>query len=131
MISIEVKDTSNKFEKQLEEIHLYLKHRKYLPFLQQAGLKGVQALKERTPIDTGLTAESWDYEILIDKYGIRIEWINTNVVNGWFNVALSLQYGHGTRRGGYVEGIDYINPALKPVFDEIAERLWEGVASVR
>lgn len=131
MISIEVKDTSNRFEKQLEEIHLYLKHRKYLPFLRQAGLKGVQALKGNTPIDTGLTADSWDYEILLDKYGIRLIWFNTNVVNDWFNVALSLQYGHGTRQGGYVEGIDYINPALKPIFDEIAERLWEGVASVR
>ena len=88
------------------------------------GAKGVQALSNSTPVDTGYTASCWKYKIHEYKHHIALEWYNTNVVNGC-PIAIVLQYGHGTRNGGYVEGIDYINPALKPIFDEIADSVWK------
>lgn len=129
MISFEVKGDSNKTEKFLKKTYLFLHNAQYLPFLNKAGREGIAALREHTPKDTGLTAESWDYEISFDQDGVSVSWSNSNVVNDWFNVALALQFGHGTRNGGYVEGIDYINPALKPIFDDIANELWEEVTS--
>lgn len=92
--------------------------------LWKYGEMGVQALRNATPIDTGLTRDSWKYEIERKGDQIRIVWSNTNVVKDYYNVAVMLQYGHATRGGGYVEGIDYINPALKPVFQQIADDLW-------
>lgn len=97
--------------------------------LSKYGDKGVEALRSATPKETGLTADSWGYEINVDSGGVTINWLNTNDADGWFNVAAGLQFGHGTGTGGWVEGIDYINPALKPVFDEIAEDLWNEVRS--
>lgn len=96
-----------------------------------AGQKGVEALANATPRDTGLTANSWRYKIEEDKEKntLTIVWENTNVVDEWFNVALMLQYGHGTGSGYWIEGIDYINPALKNVFDDLADRLWKEVTS--
>lgn len=96
-----------------------------------AGQRGVEALANATPRDTGLTANSWRYRIEEDKKkgSLTIVWENTNVVDEWFNVALMLQYGHGTGSGYWVEGIDYINPALKGVFDDLADRLWKEVTS--
>lgn len=91
------------------------------------GRMGVEALKEATPKDSGLTADSWYYEITNDDGRLVIQWLNSNVVNGWCNVAVILQYGHATGTGGYVEGIDYINPALAPIFDKIAKHAWEEV----
>ena len=96
--------------------------------LDKYGRLGVQALSAATPKDTGVTAASWDYEV--SRYGdgnVAITWINSNVNEGWFNVALYLQYGHGTRNGGWVEGIDYINPALRPVFEQFADEAWAEV----
>jgi hypothetical protein len=94
----------------------------YTSPLDQAGLAGVAALEAATPKRTGLTAESWDFRVLrFGTGGARIEWFNTNVVGGGVNVAIILQYGHGTGTGGYVQGIDYINPAMQPVFDQILE----------
>ena len=84
----------------------------YMQILHKYGKLGVQQLAAATPVDTGLTAASWGYEIDKNEDGYSIVWYNTNVVDGWANVALLLQYGHGTGGGGYVEGIDYINPAL-------------------
>lgn len=94
--------------------------------MDRAAQRGVDALRRATPIESGLTADSWSYEI--EKKGDQtiIWWINTHVVNG-FNVAVGLQYGHGTGGGGWVEGYDYINPALKSIFDEIADDVWEEV----
>lgn len=92
--------------------------------LWKYGEMGVQALRNATPVDTGLTRDSWKYEIERTKDQVRIVWSNTNVVKDYFNVAIMLQYGHATRGGGYVEGIDYINPALKPIFQQIADDLW-------
>lgn len=100
--------------------------RNYLNVLEKYALEGVKALSLNTPVDTGLTAISWEYEIIQNESGISIIWSNTNIQNG-INIALILQYGHGTRNGGYVEGIDYINPALKPIFDKLAESAWKEV----
>lgn len=94
---------------------------------EKFGQMGVQALKEATPKDSGLTADSWYYEITNDDGKLAIKWLNSNVVDGWCNVAVTLQYGHATGTGGYVEGIDYINPALRPVFDKIAKHAWKEV----
>lgn len=103
--------------------------RDFISKLREYGEKGVQALAEATPKDTGKTASSWVYEIVEDKNSISIVWSNTNVVKGYANVAILLQYGHGTRNGGYVVGRDYINPAMRPLFDELADKAWKEVVS--
>ena len=87
---------------------------------------GVDALAAATPVDTGKTAASWTYEIEKKNGSYSIVWLNTNV-NKYVNIALILQYGHGTRNGGYVKGRDYINPAIQPIFDKIAEDAWREV----
>ena len=96
--------------------------------LQKYGQMGVDVLREATPKRTGKTSESWGYEIKITEDSASIIWTNTNV-NDWANVAVLIQYGHATRNGGYVQGIDYINPAMKPVFDKIADSIWLEVTS--
>jgi len=90
--------------------------------------KGVQALASATPKDTGKTAASWGYTIDLESSPISITWTNSNI-NKNVNIALILQYGHGTRNGGYVVGRDYINPAIQPIFDEIAESVWKEVVN--
>lgn len=100
--------------------------RGYLNQLAKYGELGVRALVEATPIDSGKTASRWTYEIQHDAKTTTISWINDNVNEG-VNVAIILQYGHGTGSGGYVQGIDYINPAMKPVFDKIADEVLKGV----
>lgn len=90
--------------------------------------KGVDALRAATPRRTGKTAESWDYVIDNNSNGIKIVWTNSNVSDG-VSVAVLIQYGHGTASGKYVEGVDYINPALRPIFDEIADGVWTEVTS--
>lgn len=94
--------------------------------LEKYGEEGVEALRAATPIDTGLTADSWYYEITESDGRLAIQWLNRNV-NKHVNIAVILQYGHGTGTGGWVEGVDYINPALRPVFDHIAKGVWEEV----
>lgn len=90
--------------------------------------RGVDALSATTPKDTAETAGSWSYEI-IDEGGLfRIVWSNSSTNKG-VNIAIILQYGHGTGTGGYVQGRDYINPALRPVFDEISDKVWKAVTS--
>lgn len=90
--------------------------------------KGVAALASAVPRDSGLAADSWTYEIERSGKTVTIKWLNTDVENG-FPVAIMLQYGYGTGTGGYVQGQDYINPAMKPVFDSIAEQVWKAVTS--
>lgn len=92
--------------------------------LDKFGRAGVEALRMATPRDTGLTAESWDYRIVREKDNVRIEWVNSNVVRG-IPIAILLQFGHATRNGGYVQGRDYINPAIQPIFDQIANDAWK------
>lgn len=94
--------------------------------LERYALEGVAALALATPKKTGITASSWDYEIKRSNGQISIYWTNDNVNKG-VNIAVILQYGHGTRNGGYVVGRDYINPAIRPVFDKIAESAWKEV----
>ncbi len=102
----------------------------YESILKRYGEKGRIALMQATPIDSGLTAASWKYEVNADKNGGSITWYNTNVIKDYFNVALYLQYGHGTKSGTWIVGIDYINPALRPIFDEIADHIWREVKSL-
>lgn len=94
--------------------------------LDEYGKKGVEALRQATPKDTGKTADSWFYEIKRSKESVSISFNNNNINDG-VPIAVILQYGHGTRNGGWVEGRDYINPAIQPVFDEIAEEAWKEV----
>lgn len=102
--------------------------RNYRSILEKYAKQGVAALSAATPMDTGTTAYAWDYEIIQNQGGLEIQWFNYNVVNG-VNIALILQTGHGTRGGGYVKGRDYINPALQPIFDKMADEIWKEVSS--
>lgn len=95
-----------------------VKNKNLRDMLATAGSRGVAALRANTPIGTGKTARSWEYKVKQTKRGVKIVWYNTNVVSK-VPIAIILQYGHGTRQGGYVQGRDYINPAMKPIFDEI------------
>ncbi|WP_242622703.1 HK97 gp10 family phage protein [Lachnoclostridium sp. Marseille-P6806] len=104
-----------------------LKERRFLSQLDKFGEQGVEALREATPKDSGLTADSWNYEITNDGSKLSLIWYNTNIKPGYYNVAIMIQYGHGTGTGGWVEGIDYINPALRPIFDQIEKDIWEEV----
>ena len=103
-----------------------LMNREYLNILAKYGQKGVNALAAATPKRTGLTAASWTYEITHNLESSTISWKNTNVNKG-VNIAIILQYGHGTRNGGYVAGRDYINPAIQPIFDQMAVEAWKEV----
>lgn len=94
--------------------------------LDRYGRQGVAALQMYTPKDSGETANSWKYEI----FNLGIAWSNTNVTGNGTPVAILLQYGHGTKNGGYVQGRDYINPALQPIFDEIADNCWKEVENL-
>lgn len=94
--------------------------------LSKYGQEGVNALAAATPVDSGETASSWTYEVIKDGKSWSIVWGNTNIVNGT-PVAVLLQYGHGTRTGGYVQGRDFINPAIAPVFERIASDAWKAV----
>lgn len=97
--------------------------------LDRIGRKGVQALSSATPRDTGLTATSWKYSIERSSNRVSIKFDNTNIQNG-VPIAIILQYGHGTRNGGYVQGRDYINPAIQPIFDKLAKDAWEEVTKL-
>lgn len=105
-----------------------MKRREYLNVLDEFGRDGVQALRNATPVDSGATAEAWDYEIKRTRNCTEIVWTNSNINDG-VPIAVILQYGHGTGTGGYVQGRDYINPAIRPVFDKIAEKAWKVVTS--
>lgn len=103
-----------------------MSNRTYLKVLDKYGQQGMQALSSATPLDTGRTASSWSYEIHQTGGGWEIIWTNSNVNQG-VNIALILQLGHGTGTGGYVAGRDYINPAIRPIFDGMADAIWEEV----
>lgn len=102
--------------------------KRFMKKLNHYGELGVKALAEATPKDTGKTAESWVYKIKESPGKATIYWTNTNVVKH-VNIAIILQYGHGTRNGGYVEGIDYINPAIKPIYDKMVADIWKEVVA--
>ena len=105
-----------------------MKRREYLNVLDEFGRDGVQALRNATPVNSGATAEAWDYEIKRTRNYTEIVWTNSNINDG-VPIAVILQYGHGTGTGGYVQGRDYINPVIRPIFDKIAEKAWKVVTS--
>lgn len=100
-----------------------------LGILDKYGRAGVEALSSATPVDSGLTASSWSYEIKQGGGSAVIEYHNSNINEG-VPIAIILQYGHGTGTGGWVEGRDYINPAIQPVFDKIVEDAWKEVVKL-
>lgn len=96
--------------------------------LEAAAQEGVFALDAATPVDSGLASDSWGYVIERSRSSVAIKWTNTDIESG-FPVAIMLQYGYGTGTGGYVQGRDYINPAMRPIFDRIADQVWKAVTS--
>lgn len=123
MITVSVTGSFNKTNKYLDK----LKNINSLPNFDKYGKMGVEALSLATPRRTGVTAASWSYKITQNKDSVVIEWRNSNTTDTGIPIVVLLQYGHGTANGGYVQGIDFINPALKPVFEEILKDAWEEV----
>lgn len=111
------------FKKTTKFLHNILRF-DYKTILNRYGKQGVQALADATPKDSGKTAEAWKFDIEESSNGVSIVWSNENINDG-VNIAVILQYGHGTGTGGYVAGRDYINPALQPIFDEMAKTVWK------
>ena len=125
MISIRQKGDFAKTFKYLEKA----KRSAALKNLERFGKEGVAALASATPVDSGLTANSWYYKIERENGIYKISFHNSNIQNG-VPIAIILQYGHGTRNGGWVEGRDYINPAIQPVFDNLANEAWKEVTKI-
>lgn len=125
MISFRQKGDFSKLTRFLEKAKKAVR----LDDLDKYGREGVAALASATPVDTGLTANSWNYSISNSNGSITISFYNSNIQNG-VPIAIILQYGHGTRNGGWVEGRDYINPAIQPVFDRIANDAWREVTKL-
>jgi len=116
-----------------KELDRYLREAKnpnrIIKVLDRFGKQGVAALASATPVDSGKTAASWSYEIKSQNGVYSIQFNNSNI-NKYVNIAIILQYGHGTRNGGWVEGRDYINPAIQPIFDKITDQAWEEVTKL-
>ena len=125
MISFRQKGNFSKLTRYLERVENVVK----IGDLDKYGREGVAALSSATPVDSGLTANSWYYKIEHKSGSATISFHNSNIQNG-VPIAIILQYGHGTRNGGWVQGRDYINPAIQPIFDEIANNAWKEVTSV-
>lgn len=120
-------ESSGSFDK-TEKFLLKLSRGQMFKTLHKYGQEGVNALSRATPIDSGETATSWSYEVSSSGGGASITWTNSHMAGG-APVAIILQYGHGTGTGGYVAGRDYINPAMKPIFDKIANEVWKAVTT--
>ena len=125
MIAFRQKGDFSKLTRYLERLKEVVK----IGDLDKYGREGVAALSSATPIDTGKTASSWYYEIENKNGSATISFYNSNVNKGE-NIAILIQYGHGLRGGGYVQGRDYINPAIQPIFDKIAENAWREVTKL-
>lgn len=125
MITVETTGDFKNSEKFLNNI----KKKAYISnLLDRCGQEGVEALRAATPYRTGRTASSWSYEVENTSDGFAIHWVNSNI-NQNVNIAVIIQTGHGNIRGGYIQGRDYINPAMRPVFDHIADEVWKGVTT--
>lgn len=114
--------------KTTQDFLTHVKNLNLLGMLDSYGQMGVAALSEATPIDTGLAAGSWGYTVTADDGVYTIAWTNSDIETG-FPVSIMLQYGYSTGTGGYVQGRDYINPAIAPTFDQIADKVWKAVTS--
>lgn len=125
MITLRSKGDYSKVTRYFEKV----KEAARLSVLEKYGSEGVSALSAATPVESGKTAGSWGYEIVRTANAAKITFTNTNVNQG-VPIAIILQYGHGTGTGGWVEGRDYINPAIQPIFDKIADDAWKEVAKV-
>lgn len=123
-----IRVTSTGDYKKTEEYLMFLQAGKMFEGLDRYGRQGVDALSRSTPRDTGRAATSWVYEIANTKGFVSISWLNTDVEGG-VNIAVILQYGHGTGTGGYVQGRDYINPAMRPIFDKMVTDIWRQVTN--
>lgn len=115
-------DRTEKFLRRMSSVDI-------LSILNLAGQRGVQALSNATPVDTGLTSQSWNFKVEQRFGSYSITWTNSNVDENGQPVAILLQYGHATGTGGYVQGIDFINPAIRPIFDQIAADVWKVVTT--
>ena len=122
MISFRQKGDFSKLSKYFEK----MKEAAKIGVLDKYGREGVAALSSATPVESGKTASSWSYEIERQNGAVSIVFKNSNVNKG-VPIAIILQLGHGTGTGGWVEGRDYINPAIQPIFDKLANEAWEGV----
>ena len=125
MISFRQKGDFSKLNRYLERV----KESAKIGVLDKYGREGVAALASATPIKTGKTANSWYYEIKRQNGSVSIEFKNSNIKDG-VPIAVILQYGHGTGTGGWVQGRDYINPAIQPIFDKIADSAWKEVTKI-
>ena len=125
MITLKQKGNFSKLNRYLERV----KEAAKISILDKYGQAGVEALSSATPSDTGLTASSWYYKIERTKTSATIQFLNSNINDG-VPIAVIIQYGHGTGTGGWVEGRDYINPAIQPIFDEIANKAWKEVTKL-
>lgn len=125
MISFRQKGDFSKLTNYLEKV----KEVGHFGTLDKYGKQGVAALSSATPVDSGLTANSWYYEISHVNGSVTISFFNSNIQNGVL-IAIVLQYGHGTGTGGWVQGRDYINPAIQPIFDKIADEAWKEVTKL-
>ncbi len=125
MISFKQKGNFRKLTRYLESA----KEVARMGILDRYGAEGVKALSAATPVESGKTASSWYYEIRRNNGSVRLEFLNSNVNEG-VPIAIILQYGHGTNNGGWVEGRDYINPAIQPIFDKIVENAWREVTNL-
>lgn len=125
MITFKQKGNFNKTENFLKKA----KNPEFGSIITKYAIMGVLALEAATPSDTGLTSISWDYETEISDKGFKIHWTNDNLVEG-IPVVILLQYGHGTRSGSFVQGRDFINPSIRPIFDQITENLWKEVTDL-
>ena len=120
MIKVSIKGTWDKTMNFLNNII----NKQEFDSLDSYGQAGVNALASATPRDTGLTANSWSYKIIRSKNKIKIQWFNSNATASGTPIAILIQYGHTTKAGYYVEGKDFINPAIQPIFDSLAEQVW-------
>lgn len=118
---------SGSFDK-LESFLSVMSRKRFTPAVEPHARAGVAALAANTPVSSGIAAHSWDYKIIETRNYLRVIWTNSNVENG-FPVVIALQYGYATGTGGYVQGRDFINPAIRPIFDRISEAIWKEVTS--
>lgn len=125
MIRVKHRGNFNNIEQFLKK----MARNNFIDYLNDCGKAGVNALASTTPSDTGLTAASWSYEIIKDKDGYTLSWSNSNVIKSGTPIVILLRYGHSTGTGGYVQGYDFINPSIRPIFDGFTTKVWNEVTS--